>query len=162
MDRESSPSRFAYNNHQKFIMKALFKTSSVLWIIWGVVHIFFGVFTVYLVLNNDTSRVVSEIANAVSPELLKMDYPDAANALLGQHGWNLIWFGVVTLIAGFYVWNGNKKAIFLAAIIGGLADLGYFFFMDLGGYVTFFPGTLMTVIALAAVLSSFYAYKKNH
>lgn len=141
-------------------MKALFKTSSALWIIWGIVHIFFGVFTVYLVLNNDTSRVIIEIANAVSPELLKMDYPAAANALLGQHGWNLIWFGVVTLIAGFYAWNGNRNAIFLAAIIGGLADLGYFLFMDLGGYVTFFPGTLMTIIALIAVLLSFYAHFK--
>ena len=141
-------------------MKALFKTSSILWVIWGIVHIFFGAFTVNLVLNKDTSRVVSEIANAVSPELLTMDYPAAANALLGQHGWNLIWFGVVTLIAGFYVWKGNRNAIFLAAIVGGFADLGYFLFMDLGGYVTFFPGTLMTIIALAAVSLSFYANYK--
>jgi len=141
-------------------MKALFKTSSILWVIWGIVHIFFGAFTVYLVLNKNTSRVVSEIANAVSPELLTMDYPAAANALLGQHGWNLIWFGVVTLIAGFYVWKGNRNAIFLAAIVGGFADLGYFLFMDLGGYVTFFPGTLMTIIALAAVSLSFYANYK--
>ena len=141
-------------------MKALFKTSSVLWVIWGIVHIFFGAFTVYLVLNNETSRVVTEIANAVSPEILKTEYPAAANALLGQHGWNLIWFGVVTLIASIYVWKGNRNAILLAAIVGGLADLGYFLFMDLGGYVTFFPGTLMTIIALSAILSSFYAHFK--
>jgi hypothetical protein len=141
-------------------MKNLFKTSGVLWIIWGVVHVFFGAFTVYLVLNKDPSGVVAGIANGVSPELLKMDYPEASNALFGQHGWNLVWFGIVTLIAGFYVWKGNKNAIFIAAMVGGLADLGYFMFMDLGGYVTFFPGTLMTIIALAAILTSFYAHFK--
>jgi hypothetical protein len=141
-------------------MKSLFKTSSVLWIIWGIVHMFFGVFILYLVSIGDTSRIITEIANNVSPELLKMDYPAAANALLGQHGWNLLWFGVVTTIAAFYVWKGNKNAIFLAALVGGLADLGYFMFMDLGGYVSLFPGKLMTYIALAAVATSFYAHYK--
>jgi len=141
-------------------MKTLFKTSSVLWIIWGIVHMFFGVFILYLMSIGDTSRIVSEVANNVSPELIKMDYPAAANALYGQHGWNLLWFGIVTTIAGFYVWKGNKNAILLAAIIGGLADFGYFLFMDLGGYVTFFPGKLMTYIALGAVVTSFYAHFK--
>ena len=141
-------------------MKTLFKTSSVLWIIWGIVHMFFGVFILYLMSIGDTSRIVSEVANNVSPELIKMDYPAAANALYGQHGWNLLWFGIVTTIAGFYVWKGNKNAILLAAIIGGLADFGYFLFMDLGGYVTFFPGKLMTYIALAAIFTSFYAHFK--
>ena len=141
-------------------MKTLFKTSSVLWIIWGIVHMFFGVFILYLMSIGDTSRIVSEVANNVSPELIKMDYPAAANALYGQHGWNLLWFGIVTTIAGIYVWKGNKNAILLAAIIGGLADFGYFLFMDLGGYVTFFPGKLMTYIALAAIATSFYAHFK--
>ena len=141
-------------------MKTLFKTSSVLWIIWGIVHMFFGVFILYLMSIGDTSRIVSEVANNVSPDLIKMDYPEAANALYGQHGWNLLWFGIVTTIAGFYVWKGNKNAILLAAIIGGLADFGYFLFMDLGGYVTFFPGKLMTYIAIGAIVTSFYAHFK--
>ena len=141
-------------------MKALFKTSSVLWVIWGIVHMFFGGFILYLVSIGDTSRIVAEVANNVSPELVKMDYHSAANAMFGQHGWNLLWFGIVTVIAAFYVWKGNKNAIFLAAIVGGLADLGYFMFMDLGGYVLFFPGKLMTYIALAAIVTSFYAHFK--
>ena len=141
-------------------LNALFKTSSVLWVIWGIVHRFFGVFILYLVYIRDTSRILSEIANNVSPALLALDYPAAANALFGQHGWNLLWFGAVTTIAAFYVWKGNRNAIFLAALVGGLADLGYFMFMDLGGYVLFFPGKLMTYIALAAILTSFYAHFK--
>ena len=141
-------------------MKNLFKISSVLWVIWGIVHMFFGGFILYLVSIGDTSRIVAEVANNVSPALVKMDYHSAANAMFGQHGWNLLWFGIVTAIAAFYVWKGNKNAILLAAIVGGLADLGYFMFMDLGGYVLFFPGKLMTYIALAAIITSFYAHFK--
>ena len=41
-----------------------------------------------------------------------------------------------------------------AALIAGLTDLGYFLFMDLGGFVHFVPGTLMTLICSAAILLS--------
>ena len=99
------------------------------------------------------------IANAV--ELPKINYPDALGAIMNQHGWNLVWFGVVTTVGGVFIWKGNITAIWLSAMIGGLADLGYFIFLDLGGHVKFVPGTVMTIIALAAILLSGGAYFKS-
>lgn len=46
----------------------------------------------------------------------------------------------------------------LAALVGGLADLGYFLFLDLGGYVEFVPGTVMTIVSATAIIVSFTAY----
>ena len=43
-------------------------------------------------------------------------------------------------------------------LTGGLADLGYFLFLDLGGYVNFVPGTVMTLISASAMGLSLYAY----
>ena len=68
---------------------------------------------------------------------------------------------MVTLISAFYIWKENTNAIFLAAIVGGLADLGYFIFLDLGGFVNFMPGTVMTLVSSAAIILSFYAYYKG-
>jgi len=48
-----------------------------------------------------------------------------------------------------------------AAITGGLTDLGYFLFMDLGGYVNFMPGTVMTIITSFAIILSLYSYFKT-
>ena len=48
----------------------------------------------------------------------------------------------------------------LAALVAGLADIGYFLFMDLGGFVHFVPGTLMTLICLTAIISSGIAYRR--
>ncbi|MBX2846265.1 MAG: hypothetical protein KTR13_08635 [Saprospiraceae bacterium] len=141
-------------------MKNLFKISAVLWIIWGLVHILAGVLTMKGILSNDISASVSGIADAVDPATLQFDYPKAAGAIIGQHGFNLFWIGIVTFLSAFWVWKGNKNAIFLAAITGGLADLGYFLFMDLGGYVNFMPGTLMTIVSSAAIILSFWAYFK--
>ena len=142
-------------------MKNLFKTSAVLWIIWGLVHILAGVMTMKGILTDDISASVSGIADAVDPSALQAAYPKAAGAIIGQHGFNLFWIGIVTLISAFFVWKGHRNAIFLAAITGGLADLGYFLFMDLGGHVKFFPGTVMTIVSSLAIILSFYAHFKT-
>jgi hypothetical protein len=67
----------------------------------------------------------------------------------------------VTTIGAVYIWKNSVTAIWISAMVGGLADLGYFIFLDLGGYVLFFPGTLMTIIALAAIILSVGSYMKN-
>ena len=59
------------------------------------------------------------------------------------------------------IWKGRAEAVFLAALVGGLADVGYFLFMDLGGHVHFLPGGLMTVVSGAAVVLSFGAWYKT-
>lgn len=142
-------------------MNALYKSSAILWIIWGLVHILAGILTMKGVLTQDISSSIAGIADAIEPSTLQLNYPDAAGAIIGQHGFNLFWIGLVTFISAFFVWKGNKNAIFLAAITGGLADLGYFLFMDLGGYVNFIPGTLMTIVSALAIITSFYAYFKT-
>ena len=142
-------------------MKTLLKIAAVLWIIWGLVHILAGVLTINFFLSGDIAASIKGIADAVDPEILQMEYPKAAGAIIANHGFNLFWIGIVTFISGFFVWKGNKNAIFLAAIVGGLADLAYFLFMDLGGYVNFMPGTLMTIVSSLAIILSFYVYYKT-
>ncbi|MEO1030932.1 MAG: hypothetical protein AAFX55_05990 [Bacteroidota bacterium] len=141
-------------------LSLLFKISTILWIIWGLVHVLAGVMTMKGILTDDITASIAGIADAVDPDTLQRDYPKAAGAIIGQHGFNLFWIGIVTFISAFYIWKGNKNAIFLAAITGGLADLGYFLFMDLGGYVKFMPGTMMTIVSSLAIILSFYAYFK--
>lgn len=136
----------------------LLKISAVLWIIWGLVHILAGVLTINHILNKDIAAAVGGIADAVDPATLAADYPAASGAILGQHGFNLLWIGLTTLVCAFFIWKKNKSAIFLAALVGGLADLGYFLFMDLGGFVKFVPGTVMTLVSSAAIILSFYAW----
>lgn len=142
-------------------VSVLLKTSAVLWVIWGLVHILAGVMTMKGILTNDISSSVAGIADAIEKNTLEVDYPAAAGAIIGQHGFNLLWIGIVTFISAFFVWGGNRNAIFLAAITGGLADLGYFLFMDLGGYVNFVPGTVMTIVSSLAIILSFYAFYKS-
>ena len=113
------------------------------------------------VLTDDITASVAGIADAIDPATLKMDYSKASGAIIGQHGFNLFWIGIVTFVSAFYIWKGNRSGILLAALVGGLADLGYFIFMDLGGYSKFMPGTLMTIISFSAIVLSFYVLFKK-
>ncbi|CCN46598.1 conserved membrane hypothetical protein [Vibrio nigripulchritudo MADA3029] len=135
----------------------LLKISAVLWVIWGLVHILAGV----TVMGNETPAAVQAVADGVSTGLLDATYPDAAGAIINQHGWNLAWFGVVTVVGAVFIWRNNATAIFVSALVGGMADLGYFIFLDLGGYVNFVPGTIMTVVSALAIVLSFTAYFKK-
>lgn len=139
--------------------RMLLKISAILWVIWGLVHALAGVMTI----SGDTAAAAAGIADGVDPNLLKMDYPDAVGAIINQHGFNLLWCGVVTIIGGIFIWRKNVTAIFVSALVGGLLDVGYFIFIDLGGYNKFVPGTVMTIISASAICLSFYAYfRRKH
>ena len=132
----------------------LLKVSAVLWVVWGLVHVLAGVLTI----SGDTATAVRGIADAVEPELLEIDYPDAVGAIVNQHGWNLLWGGAATIVGAAFIWRHSVAAIFITAMVGGLLDIGYLLFIDLGGYNNFVPGTVMTIISATAILLSFLAY----
>ena len=132
------------------LQKNLLKISSVLWVTWGLVHALAGI----MILSGETIVGFQAIADAVPATDLVMDYPDAVGGVLNQHAWNLAWFGIATIIGGLMIWRVNMTAIWVTAMVGGLADLGYFLFVDLAGYALFVPGTVMTLISASAILLS--------
>ncbi|MEM1284314.1 MAG: hypothetical protein AAGH43_02915 [Pseudomonadota bacterium] len=133
------------------------RIATVLWVIWGTVHVLAG----FIVVTGDATAGVQAIADAVDPTTLVADYAPAVGGILNQHGWNLAWFGIATIIGGIFIWRGNMTAIWVTAMVGGLADLGYLIFVDLPGYVNFFPGTVMTIVSGSAIVLSFWVWFSN-
>ncbi|MEM7599894.1 MAG: hypothetical protein AAF357_00595 [Verrucomicrobiota bacterium] len=111
-----------------------------------------------IVLSGDATEGVQAIADAVAAESLENDYHAAVGGILNQHGWNLAWFGLVTLVGAVFIWRGQMTAIWVTALVGGLADVGYLLFVDLPGYVNFVPGTVMTIVSGCAIVLSFWVW----
>ena len=133
------------------------KVSAVLWVIWGLVHTLAGI----LVIPVDASAGFAAIADAVDPSELAGDYHPAVNGILDQHGWNLLWGGLVTVVGAVFIWRKNLTAIWVTGMVGGLLDVGYLIFVDFPGFVHFVPGTLMTIISGSAVALSFWVWLSN-
>lgn len=132
--------------------KIALQVSAVLWVIWGIVHAAAG----SIVIPADASGGFQAIADAVDPALLQADYHPAVGGILNQHGWNLFWGGIVTVIGGVFVWRGSHTGIWVTAMVGGLLDIGYLMFVDVPGYVNFVPGTVMTIVSGTAIALSFW------
>ncbi|MEM9290313.1 MAG: hypothetical protein AAGD01_01375 [Acidobacteriota bacterium] len=138
----------------------LLRIAAVLWVIWGVVHLLAGIATIAQVSSGSVAEAVQAITNAVPLEELQDEYNSSIQAILIQHGFNLAWFGLVTLIGAFFVWRQNITGIWVTAMVGGLADLGYFTAIDLQGLAAF-PGPQMTYICATAILLSAIAYFRD-
>ena len=136
-------------------IKLLLKIIAVLWVIWGAVHALAGVLTIAQV----APASVAGIADAVDLSEFAPTYHAATDALVNQHGFNLRWIGLFTVIGGLIIWRqASVTWLFFTGLVGGVTDVGYFIFMDLGGFVHFFPGTVMTLVSGAAVILSLVAY----
>ena len=136
------------------VQKLALKVAAVLWLVWGLVHLLAGI----LVLANDASGGFQAILDAVDPDALEAEYHVGVGGFLNQHGWNLGWFGIATIVGSALIWRQNITAIWVTGMVGGLADVGYLLFVDLPGYVNFFPGTTMTVVSGLAVALSFWVW----
>ena len=135
----------------------LLRIAAGLWLIWGLVHMFAGIAT----MARDTPEAVGGIADAVDQSTLNLDYPDAVGAIVNQHGFNLLWIGAVTLVCAYFIWRHSMLAAALAGLVGGLADVGYFVFLDLGGHVNFVPGTVMTIFSATAIALTVWAWTSS-
>ncbi|MEP1144496.1 MAG: hypothetical protein ABJH52_12320 [Henriciella sp.] len=134
--------------------RTLLKVAAVLWVVWGLVHMAAGI----IVIPSDVSGGFQAIADAVPPEDLQADYHAAVGGILNQHGWNLFWGGLVTVVGAVFIWRGNMTAIWVTGMVGGLLDIGYLVFVDVPGYVHFMPGTLMTIVSASAIIISFWVW----
>lgn len=138
----------------------ILKVISVLWLVWGFVHVFAGAVTIA----RSAPDSVAGVADAVDPAEFTGIYHPAADALINQHGFNLLWIGLVTMICAVLIWRNKSElttVLFVAALVGGLADVGYFIFMDIGGYVNFVPGTIMTIVSGTAIVLSAWYWKSG-
>ncbi len=130
------------------------KAAAILWVVWGLVHMLAG----FIVLSSDATGGFQAIADAVDPEALALDYPAAVGGVLNQHGWNLGWGGVATIVGAVFIWRQNFTAIWVTGLIGGMLDVGYLVYVDLPGYAQFVPGTVMTIVSATAVVLSFWVW----
>ncbi|MEM8927264.1 MAG: hypothetical protein AAGC45_03605 [Bacteroidota bacterium] len=138
----------------------IFRIIAMLWFIWSLLHIFPGIFSLTNALSGDITSI-QFLFPETDPIGMTGDYPNEVAAILvtfGQHGFNLFWFGMVTLVCSILIWKKHDKtAGLIALIVGGLADLGALFATFMIGSIDIW-GVLIFVGSFSAVLLSFRAW----
>ena len=133
------------------------KVASSLWFLWGVFHVAVGIAIIVFLTKEHPTGELSAIPGTLDVEFFGSDSTFASIPTMKQHGFNLAWIGVLVTISSVYVWRNNRLAVATSVVIGGLADLGYFLFVDLPGFAEP-PGPQMTYIMAVAIAIAGYAY----
>ena len=142
--------------------KGTYKIIALLWFIWSLLHIVPGAMSMISALAGDITSI-KFLFPETNPTAMTHDYPSEVKAILvtfGQHGFNLFWFGIVTLFCAISIWKKQSQiAIVIAAIVAGFADLGALFAVFMIGEIDIwgaliFLGTFMAIFLSAKVWES--------
>lgn len=143
--------------------KSAYYIIALLWFIWSSLHILPGIQSMINTLAGDISSIQYVYLEG-NPAGLTSDYPNEVSAVLvvfGQHGFNLLWFGLVTLVCSLIIWKKQDHvAMLIASIVGGLADLGALFASFMKGSIDF-SGVIIFLGTFLAILLSCIMWK-NH
>lgn len=132
--------------------KILFRTTSILWGLWGFVHLLGGL-TMLFVLKGGLENVPESVDVQNLPPLHIVP-------TLMEHNFNNLWFGLSILIASFFVWKANRNAVAFCSIVGGLAHLGFAIFIVFPGHSDL-AGIVFSFVVLAALVFGIIAIKKS-
>ncbi len=127
--------------------RTLFRMASVLWAMWGLLHLVAGL-AMMLTFASEVDGVPESVTLAAMG-----DMPFHVRRTLAEHNFNNMWFGIVVTAGSVLVWRGSRLGVVLCAVVGGLAHLGFTIFLVLPGYSNA-VGVAMTVIVASAVLLS--------
>ncbi len=135
-DTASSPAGIVPARRRTLALIAL-RVAAVLWFVWGVFHLIVGIAVMQLLQSEHPEGAFSSVPAVVDVQFFGTDSTFATIASLQQHGFNLAWIGLIVTVASFFVWRSSMLAVVTSIVLGGLADLGYFLFVDLPGYAEF-------------------------
>ena len=116
------------------------KTGSVLYVIWGLLHI---------------------VASIQGFQLGATLEPGLVQGKINQGAWDLLFIALAAIsISIIYNWKNNVLGYWLNLFLVSIADIGFIIFVLLPGYVDLFPGILGPVFWISAAIFSTLGIKK--
>ena len=110
------------------------RTGSILYFIWGVLHIV-AAFKVYT------------LGQSLEPEMVQ--------GRIFQGAWNLLFFAFFGMvIAVKYNWHNSKLGYWLNLVVVSAGDIGFIIFILIPGYLPLVPGALGPLLWLLALAFS--------
>lgn len=115
---------------------AFSKWGAVCYTLWGVMHAMIGAQILYLNLMNSTYTVIGNLYSDSGPKPTPEYLGSVVPALMNQHGWNLLWFGIfATFVAIKLNWRGNLTGYWVNLAVVSLADIGFIAAVLIPGYI---------------------------
>ena len=132
-------------------MKAA-KIGAVFYVLWGVLHMWLGAMMLIRLGSDGGAAILEMVGTGVPPEELPQDVGGVTAGLLGQHAWNLLWFGIFGAVVGAMLnWRNSRAGYWANLVVISAADVGFIVAILLPGYIRIMDGIWGPVLWLLAV-----------
>lgn len=132
-----------------------YKWGAIFYILWGVMHAMIGIQILSINLGQSTYVVITSLYTDAGPALTPHELGSVTSALMNQHAWNLLWFGVfATVVAVKWNWKNNIAAYWTNLAVVSLADIGFIAAILIPGYISISMGIWGPILWVLAIIFS--------
>lgn len=137
------------------------KWGAISYILWGIMHTMIGVQILMLNIGESSYAVITALYSDTGAEKTPKQLGSVIEAIMNQHAWNLLWFGVFAVVVGaVWNWRNNVAAYWANLVVVSLADLGFIFAVLIPGYISLEVGIGGPILWVLAVIFSTIGLRK--
>ena len=131
------------------------KIGAVLYGLWGGLHIYFGVWMLYALNTKGAAAVIAIVGTGVDPSTLPTSLDPVTAATIGQHAWNILWFGIFGVtVAAFLNWKNSVAGYWANLVVVSAGDAGFTVAILIPGYIAMADGIEGPLLWIPAVIFS--------
>ena len=132
-----------------------YKWGAIFYILWGVMHAMIGIQILSTNLEQSTYAVITNLYADTGSTLTPHELGSVISAIMNQHAWNLLWFGVfATVVAVKWNWKNNVAAYWTNLTVVSLADIGFIVAILIPGYISMSMGIWGPILWVLATIFS--------
>jgi len=138
-----------------------YQWGAVGYILWGVMHAMIGIQILSINLSHSTTDVINTLYLDSGLVKTPAELGSVVSALMNQHAWNLLWFGMFAVIVGaLWNWRNHRAAYWANLAVVSLADVGFIVAILIPGYISVAVGIWGPILWLVAVVFSTLGLKQ--
>jgi len=139
------------------------KIGAVLYGLWGVLHIYFGVWMLYALSTEGAAAVIAIVGSGVPASTLPTVLDPVTAATIGQHAWNILWFGIFALVVAVLLnWKNSVAGYWANLVVVSAADSGFAVAIMIPGYIALADGIEGPLLWIPALIFSTIAYRNRN
>jgi hypothetical protein len=124
------------------------KAGAVALVLWGVLHIFFGMYALVSLWTDGSAAMVGIFGTGYAGTI--GDPGALVTNVIAQHSANLAILGVFGIVLGRMIWQGRRLALWLSVLVLGAADAAFIVALLIPGYISLQDGLMGPMLFVAS------------
>lgn len=131
------------------------KIGAICYMLWGLLHVGAGALLLYRLSQGGAAHALDRVGTGPRAGLVPRDLGGVVAGVVGQHAWNLLWFGLFATIVGATLnWRNSRTGYWCNLAVVSAADIGFIFAIMVPRYMSLSDGLHGPVLWVLAVVFS--------